>query len=826
VAAVLVGSNVIPIIYAEVSIRLRRIEELAAALPSDRFRRDAPPWEAAFLAGKSFVKYRRPGGARRAPLPDFYVGAHAAVAERSGASQATCIIHCRRSNVRRYPNRRWLIATKGGSRGGRGARPKPAPEIEPQDPPVVARAASRATSQAAAAARRGAAPAGSPAKPTLPQEGRRRAVIEAVTPLVDGGRFPVKRCVGDLVVVEADVFADGHDAIRCVLRHRHEGDATWSDAPMKELSNDRWRGAFRVTALGRHRYALLAWVDHFVTWRRDLSRWVEAGLEIGLHLDQGAELVRAAAARAPAMDAARLEELASGLGRGDDTAVELALSDDLAELMERHPDRTFATEHDPGLWVEVDPLLARYGAWYEIFPRSASREPGRPGTLADVEARLPEIAAMGFDVLYLPPIHPIGRTKRKGRNNAAEAAPDDVGSPWAIGATEGGHKDVHPALGDLRAFRRLVRSARERYHIEIALDIAFQTSADHPYLREHPEWFRMRPDGTIQYAENPPKRYEDIYPFDFETAAWRDLWLELNSIFEHWIEQGVRVFRVDNPHTKPFPFWEWLISELKRGHPDLILLAEAFTRPKVMYRLAKLGFSQSYTYFAWRNTKWELEQYLTELTRTEVREFFRPGFWPNTPDILTEYLQTGGRAGFVIRLVLAATLSASYGIYGPAYELLEGRPREPGGEEYQDSEKYQIRAWDRDATDNLRDLVARINRIRRDNAPLQHNASLRFHPVDNARLLAYSKTDERHDVILTVVNLDPFHTQSGWVDLPLDELGIDPGRPFQVHDLLSGARYPWQGSHNYVELDPAVQPAHIFRVRRRVRTERDFEYFM
>jgi starch synthase (maltosyl-transferring) len=433
---------------------------------------------------------------------------------------------------------------------------------------------------------------------------------------------------------------------------------------------------------------------------------------------------------------------------------------------------------------------------------------------------------MGFDVLYLPPIHPIGRSFRKGRNNATQATPEDVGSPWAIGASEGGHCSVHPQLGTLDDFRALVRRAGEA-GIEIALDLAFQCAPDHPWVKEHPEWFRRRPDGTVQYAENPPKKYQDVYPIDFETPAWRELWAALLGVVQFWADQGVRIFRVDNPHTKPFRFWEWLLAEARRTRPDLLFLAEAFTRPGVMYQLAKLGFSQSYTYFTWRNTKQELTQYLTELTRPPVRDFFRPNFWPNTPDILPEPLQYGGRATFQARLVLAATLAASYGIYGPAYEQMEAQAIRAGGEEYLDSEKYQLRTWDLERAGSLRDFVARVNRIRRDNPALHSNDSLAFHPVDDEQLIAYSKaTEDRGDVVLVVVNLDPHHVHAGWVQLPLELLGITSEEPYQVHDLLGGGRYLWQGPRNYVELDPRAAPAQIFRIRRRLRTERDFDYFM
>ncbi|TAN35032.1 alpha-1,4-glucan--maltose-1-phosphate maltosyltransferase [bacterium] len=664
--------------------------------------------------------------------------------------------------------------------------------------------------------------------------GRRRVVIDAVTPEIDSGRFPAKRTRGERVAVEADVFADGHDALTCVLRYRHQSSTGWTEQPMLPLVNDRWRGEFTVTDLGRYLYTVEGWVDRFETWSRQFAKRVEAGQDITLELEVAARLVDEAAARARrapgalanrgSTDAARLLALAASLRRGR-AAAAAALGDELAHLMELYADRSQAVRYPRELEIVVDPEKARFSAWYELFPRSAG-ESGQHGTLRDVERRLPEIAAMGFDVLYLPPVHPIGHTHRKGANNSVEAAPGEPGSPWAIGSEEGGHKSVDPRLGTLDDFRRLVTAAGEQ-GLAVALDIAFQCSPDHPYTREHPEWFKHRPDGSIQHAENPPKQYQDILPFDFETESWRELWDELLSIVLFWSEQGVSIFRVDNPHTKPFAFWEWLIPEIKRRQPDAVFLAEAFTRPKVMYRLAKLGFSQSYTYFAWRNTAWELTQYFTELSQAPVRDFFRPNLWPNTPDILTEYLQHGGRAAFAARLVLAATLGASYGIYGPAFELCESRAREAGSEEYLDSEKYQIRSWDLDHPDGLRELVTLVNKIRRENPALQSDRGLRFHPTENDQLLAYTKsTSDLADIVLTVVNVDPHHSQAGMVTLPLEELGIERDRGYQAHELISGARYLWNGPRNYVEINPHAAPAQIFRFRRSLRSEHDFEYFL
>ena len=659
-------------------------------------------------------------------------------------------------------------------------------------------------------------------------EGRQRVVIEGVTPEIDGGQFPIKRARGEPVAVEADVFVDGHEVISCALLFRREQDGEWREAPMEMLANDRWRGVFVAAEVGRYVYTLTAWVDRFKSWRRDLRKKVDAGAHTDLDMLAGASLIEETSARAGA-DAKKLKEWTKSLSDKKQNLADkaaLALSDDLAQLIDRYPDRTFATPYSKDLLVVVDRDKARFSSWYEMFPRSCAAAPGRHGTFEDCERLLPAIASMGFDVLYLPPIHPIGRTHRKGKNNAVVSSKNDPGSPWAIGAEEGGHKSVHPELGTLDDFKALVRQA-EKLGIEIALDLAFQCSPDHPYVKEHPEWFRRRPDGSVQYAENPPKKYEDIFPLDFTSDQWRELWQELLSVTQFWIDQGIRIFRVDNPHTKPLPFWHWLIAEVKKNHPDVLFLAEAFTRPKVMYRLAKLGFTQSYTYFTWRNTGPELTRYFSELTATEVREYFRPNLWPNTPDILNEYLQFGGRPAFMVRLVLAATLGASYGIYGPAFELLEDRPREPGSEEYLNSEKYEIRQWNRESPDSLKEFVARVNQIRKENRALQSDGSLRFHEVDNEQILCYTKqSEDLGNVIAVVVNLDPHHVQSGWVKIPVETLRLDPLESYQAHDLLTGAHFLWHGERNFVELNPQTAPAHILRLRRRIRREQDFDYFM
>jgi starch synthase (maltosyl-transferring) len=598
----------------------------------------------------------------------------------------------------------------------------------------------------------------------------------------------VKRAVGDDVTVEADVFTDGHDAVVAELLWRRAGASEWQATPMTFLGNDHWTASFRVEELGRYEYTVRGWTDAFLTWQRDLRKRQEAGQDLSVDF-----LIGGALSCNPVLkDAARpaAERYATAVA-----------------LKPPPPDPARVFYYERTLQVVVDPVRARFSSWYELFPRSV-RGDGKHATLRDLIAFLPEVEAMGFDVLYLPPVHPIGMTERKGKNNALKAEPGDVGSPWAIGAKEGGHKALLPQLGTFADFDALVAAAGHR-GISVALDIAFQCSPDHPYVREHPSWFKQRPDGTVQYAENPPKKYQDIYPFDFESKDWRALWQELKSIFEFWIGHGVTIFRVDNPHTKAFAFWAWCIGELKAKHPELIFLSEAFTRPRVMHKLAKLGFTQSYTYFTWRNTRQELTEYFTELGQHASREYFRPNVWPNTPDILHEYLQQGGRPAFITRLVLAATLAANYGMYGPAFELMEATPREPGSEEYLNSEKYEIKRWQRDRADSLRPLISRLNEVRKDNPALQSDWSLRFHPTDNEQLLCYSKEDG-DNLIMVVVNLDPRNTQSGWVDFERA-----PAASYDLHDLVAAGHYTWSGRRNFVQLNPHTLPAHVFRVTRK-----------
>lgn len=664
------------------------------------------------------------------------------------------------------------------------------------------------------------------------EDGRIRAVIDAVLPCVDGGRFAVKRVAGDNMCVTAQCFTDGHDVLRVMLCWREEDQTEMREVPMKPMGNDVWTAKFALTAVGRYRYTVIAWVDPFESWRHEMTRRIDDD-DIRSASQVGAIEITCAAGRASGADRKELTRWAKALqSQAEDLQADtkglkaLALDGTLAALAGRYPDRSLAARYPLELPLIADRDRARFSAWYELFPRSTASAPGSHGSFKDVEARLPAIAAMGFDVLYFPPIHPIGRMQRKGKNNALMAGAEDVGSPWAIGAEEGGHKSILPALGTPQDFRRLLAQAAT-FGMEVALDIAFQCAPDHPYVKAHPSWFRWRPDGSVQYAENPPKKYQDIYPFNFESEDWRALWAELKSVFDHWIGEGVKIFRVDNPHTKAFPFWEWVITEIKREHPDAIFLAEAFTRPKVMHRLAKLGFSQSYTYFTWRNSKQELTEYFTELSSGPGIDYFRPNAWPNTPDILHEQLQDGEPAVYMARLVLAATLAANYGIYGPAYELRDHLPRDQGGEEYLDSEKYQLRTWNHKDPDSLAPFITRVNQIRRDNLALHADHSLRFLSIDNDQLLAYAKTsDDGDNVVVTVVNLDPHNVQAGWVHLDPESINVEPAQAFQMHDLLSNQRFLWQGSHHFVRLDPHSMPAHIFVVRRRVLDERDFDYFL
>ena len=641
------------------------------------------------------------------------------------------------------------------------------------------------------------------------------AVIENLQPLIDGGRYPVKRAVGQDLVVEADIFKDGHDVVAAILKWRVLGKRRWQETPMVHIDNDRWRGVCTLYQSVTYECTVDAWADVFRGWQREFTAKFEAGVsDLIAETLEGAALLEAAAKRAKvSADALRLRELSEMLRTGDNAQINnIAHLGELEVLMATYPDRSSATQYAPAAQVIVDRPAAQFTAWYEFFPRSAQGRRGRGSTFRDCLPRVDDAKAMGFDVIYFPPIHPIGHTNRKGRNNAIVAKRGDPGVPWAIGSEAGGHKAVEPSLGTLEDFDWLQREVRKR-GMEIALDFALNCSPDHPYVREHPEWFYKRPDGSIKFAENPPKKYEDIYPLNFRCENWPALWAEMVSVVLFWAERGVRIFRVDNPHTKPVAFWEYLIGQVNDRYPDVIFLSEAFTKPKMMKVLAKAGFSQSYTYFTWRNSKQELTEYLTELTQTEMREYFRGNLWPNTPDILPFVLQDGGRPAFMIRIVLAATMSTLYGIYS-GYELCENEAL-PGREEYLDSEKYQFKERDWNAPGNIKGWITRLNQIRRENRALQLYDNLRFYHAENDAILFYGKmTPARDNIVLVVVNLDPHRKQHSFVDVPIDQFGSMEGETYQVHDLLSDARYVWHGRRNYVELDPEIQPAHIFRLRR------------
>ncbi len=644
--------------------------------------------------------------------------------------------------------------------------------------------------------------------------GRERVVIENVYPEIDCGKYAVKRVPGEKVQVSADVFADGHNEIKAVLLYKKKQKRKWEEAPMKHILNDRWEAAFTPDETGSYQYTIKGWIDHFASWQKSFKLKYEANQEIDTDLQIGALMMKDALKNTTPKSKKKLTSCIDYITDNRYTpaaAAAMVLSDEVSEAMDLSSDRRDAAIYEKVLRVEVERRKALFSSWYEVFPRSTSPKPGKHGTFKDTEKILPLVAGMGFDILYFPPIHPIGVSFRKGKDNSPEAKKGEPGSPWAIGGKEGGHKDIHPELGTLEDFRRLVRKA-EGYGIEIALDLAYQCSQDHPWVKEHPEWFNWRPDGTVQYAENPPKKYQDVLPLNFENDDWQNMWRELKSIVDYWIDQGVKIFRVDNPHTKSFGFWEWMIGEVKNKHPEVIFLAEAFTRNKLMDRLGKIGFTQSYTYFTWRNNPNEFVEYLKYLTKTERREFYRPNFWPNTPDILPVSLQHKNEAAFIARLVMAATMSSNYGIYGPVFEFMHNIPH-PAREEYIDNEKYEIKHYDWKTMTRMRKLIALVNSIRKENKALQTTWNIFFAEVQNDHLLCYGKTDDDKDnKIFVVVNIDTVNTQGSWIKLPLEEMGIPSGSAFEMHDLLTGNRFKWNGDWNYVELNPMIFPVHIFRI--------------
>lgn len=641
--------------------------------------------------------------------------------------------------------------------------------------------------------------------------GQQRVIIEGVTPEIDAGRFYIKNVIGEVVTVEADIFADGHDVLRGRVLYRHEDELAWQFTEMHFINNDRWTAQFKTLKTGFYHYTVTGWIDHALTWHHGFIKKYEDNQNMAVELLIGADLLEAMLPKASKADSAAIKKLVK-LFRDEKKyteAVQQALASQILGYIDQHPNLDNASTYNRELKVYTERVKAGFSSWYSFFPRSAARVEGQHGTFKDCEALLPRIAEMGFDVLYFPPIHPIGFNFRKGKNNTVNALPGDDGVPYAIGSEAGGHKDVLADLGTLEDFKELIKKSAE-HGLEVAMDFAIQCSPDHPYVNDHPKWFTWRPDGTVQYAENPPKKYQDILPINFENDDWQNLWEELKSILDYWCEQGVRIFRVDNPHTKSFHFWEWCIAEVQKKYPGTIFLSEAFTKPKVMKQLAKLGYTQSYTYYVWRTSKHELIEYMTELTKSEMKDYFRPNFWPNTHDINPYMLQGGNEAAFIFRYFMAATLSSNYGIFGPSYELMYHEPY-PGKEEYLNSEKYEVRYWDWEKRNKLTDVITRVNAARKVNSALQSTNNITFCDIANDNIIAYyKKTGENH--ILCVVNIDPNNRQGGFIKVPIYDLGISDGTPFSVFDILTGTTYHWSSEWNYVELDPSNMPMHLFRI--------------
>ncbi|EOR94551.1 Alpha-amylase [Arcticibacter svalbardensis MN12-7] len=643
-------------------------------------------------------------------------------------------------------------------------------------------------------------------------KGRRRVIISNVSPVVEGGQYPAKSAVDEYITISADIFSDGHDEIAASVLVRHIDDPDWVEYPMSHIINDRWAYQLKTDKQGFYTFKVQGWVDHFITWQKGLKKKQAAGQDLSVDLQIGADLIEQAQLKVSKIEKAQIDFWISALKDpiSQEDGVVLAMNTELTEVVRSYKDEnliSLSPQHE----IETERKKAAFSSWYELFPRSASAAQGEHGTFQDVQKLLPRVAKMGFDVLYFPPIHPIGEKNRKGKNNSLVATAEDPGSPWAIGNRTGGHKDIHPELGSLEDFKTLVEEAKKT-GIEIAMDIAYQCAPDHPYVKDHPQWFKWRPDGSVQYAENPPKKYEDILPINFETEDWKDLWQELQDVILYWIDQGVRIFRIDNPHTKAFLFWEWMIAGIRKKYPDVIFLAEAFTRPRLMERLGKAGFTQSYTYFTWRNTKHDIEEYMNELVNSQMRFFFRPNFWPNTPDILPPELASGGENAHIMRIILASTLSSNYGIYGPVYEFGINTTH-PGKEEYTNNEKYELKHWDWDRYTRIKEIITRINKIRHQNTALQTTWNIAFAETTNDQIISYAKKDpESGNIILVVVNLDVFNLQGAHIKLPADHLGIKPGNQYRLKDLLSGSTYTWQDEWNYVQLNPYEMPAHIFKL--------------
>lgn len=639
-------------------------------------------------------------------------------------------------------------------------------------------------------------------------QGKKRVIIENVQPSVDNGLYPAKRTVGERVDVTASIFGDGHDHIRASIFYKKEKDGAWVEIPMHPTYNDDWTASFYVKEKGNYYFTVHAWIDHFDTWYDGFKKKAEAKVDVKVELMEGAEMLRKLGEKNSS-----LISLARKLEDKNHYAesIELILSDQFRDVVHENPLKEIYTACDTEFHVLVESVKANFSSWYELFPRSSMLDAGKHGTFQDCIKLLPRIAAMGFDVLYFPPIHPIGKVNRKGKNNNVRAKAGEPGSPWAIGSDEGGHKAILSALGDLNDFKKLIEEAK-KLNIDIAMDIAFQCAPDHPYVKEHPQWFKQRPDGSIQYAENPPKKYQDIYPFNFETDDWQALWEELRLVFLYWVDQGVKIFRVDNPHTKPIPFWQWVIAEVKKKDPDVIFLSEAFTRPRIMASLAKVGFTQSYTYFTWRVSRQELTDYVNELVNSPSRNYFRPNFWPNTPDILPYHLQHQGENSFILRYALAATLSSNFGVYGPAYEFYENTPME-GKEEYFNSEKYEVRHYDWKRTNRMTDIMTMLNKARKENKALQSTWNIQFCAIENSNLIAYLKaTDDLSNIILVVVNLDPHSTQTGYVQVPKDRLRLGDKINLKLHDLATDEHYTWTQEWNFVQINPHKMPFHLFQL--------------
>ena len=642
---------------------------------------------------------------------------------------------------------------------------------------------------------------------------QKRVVIDYVSPQLNGGDFFIKRVVNEIVNVDAHVLVDGHDIIAASLMYKHEKERTWREVRMNATANDEWKGSFVVEKQGFYTYKIEGWVDYALNWQHGISRKIDDNQKVTSELLEGIEFLKTVAINATDIEKKYLKQL-QGIFSTEKQyakAIIAAVSDDLHKIFVKYPEKKLAnTSKDYTIYV--DRLKARFSTWYEFFPRSSSEQEGQHGTFKDCERLLPRVAKMGFDTLYFPPVHPIGEVNRKGKNNTTEAFKGDVGSTWGIGSKDGGHKDIHPQLGNLKDFKSVIKKAKE-LGIEIAMDYALQAAPDHPWVKEHPDWFKWRPDGTVQYAENPPKKYQDILPIYFESKDYKNLWKECLDILFYWIDCGIHIFRVDNPHTKPYYFWNWIITEVKKKHPDVLFLAEAFTKPKVMQQLAKQGFTQSYTYFTWRNTKHELTEYITELTQTEQREYMHPNFWPNTPDINPYHLQGANESKYLQRYVLAATLSSNTGIYGPVFEQMISDAI-PGKEEYLNSEKFQICQYDWTLENKLTTIISKINHIRKENEALQQTNNIKFCHVENDNLLAFYKwNDSKTNELLIIISLDQYYAQQGNLQLPLGDLKIDNGHQISVHDLLTGSSYNWYNEWNFIELHPTL-PFHIFKINK------------